>query len=150
MGENFERIPDAPPGVGLAFSNRTGPSECLCHIRACVRPQAPVDAVSSPQQMVKPSVSARNPLSRGRAEDAASVPSDRAAWGNGDLVCAQHSFCANDGLVTGASPGSSPRQKIPYSLDSVSLAELTSCLPAFQNPFWHQMDPLMVASSCLT
>lgn len=44
-----------------------------------MRPQAPVDAVSSPQQMVKPSVSARDPLLRGRAEDAASVPSDRAA-----------------------------------------------------------------------
>ena len=79
LGENFERVPDAPPGVGLAFSKRTGPSECLFHIRACARPQAPVDAVSSPRQMVKPSISASGLLLRGRAGDSASVPSDRAA-----------------------------------------------------------------------
>lgn len=123
-----------------------GPSERLCHIRACARPRAPVGAVPSPRQMVRPSISASDPLPA-----SASAPSDRAASGDRDLVCARHSCCANDGLLTGAAPllaleAEDPR--LPWF--GFSLAELASCLPVFQNPRWHQMDPLTAASSCLT
>lgn len=63
--------------------------------------------------MVETSVSANDPLSRGRAGASASMPSDRAASGHGDPVCARHSFCANDGLLTGTSALPIMEQKIP-------------------------------------